>query len=786
MSDATSANDRVHAGQEGNAQVQATGGAGVTRRAKATGGAGVTRRAVVGGAAAALAGTAVGQQAQAAETLKSLFGAIVGSVSGQESATADGSLASATPAAASARPSLGAALAQAVDPQVAPAVPDYTVEPDLSNVLIGNFYLADELIPLLAANGFAVDARWGGMEFFEAYESNRYNVAPNFVTVDSLAHTYHLYFSYLMKGVEKTGLAPMLTQLSQTMLSRCIEQLGVLTETAWEPASRIACAFFGVGSALLDPAATMVPEVVLETVQSELALIQEAQGPELSPLTGINIDYSQFAPRGYYEGDSVLESYFRAMQWYGQVHFAQKDEDLDRAAALITLALTGEAKTSWDAIYAVTSFFAGASDDAGICEYAPLVEQAFGADATVESVAANDAGWQAFHALTSQVAPAQINSLPVIDAADAAEHEALGEQAQELGFRFMGQRYSLDADILQTLIYRSVGANGAGELRTLPNALDVPAAFGSDEALGILTELGATGYDGYTDQMDALRTDIAQAGGDLWSASLYANWLHMLEPLVDTHGAGWPMFMRTAQWARKDLQSFLGSYTELKHDTVLYTKQAMAEAGGGEFEADDRGYVEPQPVFFARLAALAQTTADGLAGFGLLNETDAYYLGILQSLASQLQNIATEELQNITPTDEEFELIRGIGAQLEEFWFQVSRDEAGTDLFMSSAFPAALVTDIATDSSGSVLQVATGKVSTMYVIVPVAGELRLASGPVFRFYQFTQPISERLTDQQWRWMLGIQADENGQYAQEKPAQTEGWTSGFQLDESAAL
>ncbi len=33
--------------------------------------------------------------------------------------------------------------------------------------------------------------------FFEIYEMNRYSQIPNFVTVDSLMHTYHLYFSYL-------------------------------------------------------------------------------------------------------------------------------------------------------------------------------------------------------------------------------------------------------------------------------------------------------------------------------------------------------------------------------------------------------------------------------------------------------------------------------------------------------------------------------------------------------------------------------------------------------------
>lgn len=52
---------------------------------------------------------------------------------------------------------------------------------------------------------------------------------------------------------------------------------------------------------------------------------------------------------------------------------------------------------------------------------------------------------------------------------------------------------------------------------------------------------------------------------------------------------------------KKNLESFLGSYTELKHDTVLYSKQMLAEMGGGMEEMDDRGYVEPEPEIFHAL-----------------------------------------------------------------------------------------------------------------------------------------------------------------------------------------
>ena len=337
------------------------------------------------------------------------------------------------------------------------------------------------------------------------------------------------------------------------------------------------------------------------------------------------------------------------------------------------------------------------------------------------------------------------------------------------GFRFMGQRFSIDAAIMQELVYNRVSENAAGEQRLLPDALDVPAAFGSDVALAILDEQGATGFAGYTEKMESLRAGIDQATDDLWTASLAAQWLAMLRPLLTVKGEGYPPFAQGEAWARRNLVAFAGSYAELKHDTVLYAKQVMAEAGGGPLEErDDRGYVEPEPEFFGRLAALVDATSKGLSSLGLLGEADASNLSILQQLSAQLETIARKELRNEVPTTEEFDLIRAYGAQLEHFWQEVCKDDAEDDMFTTRDFPSAIVTDIATDPNGLVLQIGTN-LSTVYAIVPVEGVLRVASGAAFSFYQFEQPIDQRLTDHTWRQMLGIAALEDGTYIYD-PAQ----------------
>lgn len=636
-----------------------------------------------------------------------------------------------------------------------------------------DWYFDESWYDLLRENLFFI-APGGSDEFYQIYETNRYDLDPSFVTVDSLMHTYHLYFSHLLKTTERTSLAAAVDRLGQLMLAASLEQAEQAKGTAWEDAAWRNVALFAVPASLAGHWA-LVPEQVGELVDRETQLVEEAAGIATCDVTGVELDYSQFAPRGYYEGDEALERYFRVMMWYGQLSYLQRDEDLDRSAALLTCALEGEALELWEALYAVTAFFAGASDDNGYYEYKPLLDEAFGKDATTADLLASADGFARFHELTETAKAPQINSIPTDDEGTDAD-----KLDSARSFRLMGQRFSLDAAIMQRLVYNQVGENPDGAKRMLPDALDVPAALGSDEALAILEGRGATAFEGYADHMQTMRAGMAEAPADLWRASLYSQWLHTLQPLLNEESDAAPPFMRSQAWLRKDLLSYLGSYAELKHDTVLYAKQVMAEMGGGpEEERDDRGYVEPEPVVFGRLAALTQATAEGLAGYGMLGDEDATNLARLSDLADQLATIATKELAGELPTDDEFELIRSYGGQLEHFWQEVYKDEADDEYFTSREFPAAVVTDIATDPNGSCLELATGRVADLYVIVPIDGQLRIARGGVFSFYQFPWPLNDRLTDSAWRQMLDDSWSSSGEVGSGNGIFPEDWTEGFQ-------
>ncbi len=661
-----------------------------------------------------------------------------------------------------------------VSVNISPKIPAYSVNNDLGNVSnAGDFTFSTEAKSLLVKNAFVVKPSYNN-EFFPLYESNRYSYTPNFITTDSILHNYHLMFDFLLKQLEEQKLAAELKQLSASMLSESLSQYNNLKGTEWENAAKRNVGFFAVGNKLLDSSVS-IPSIVVNEVNQELAFIEAHQGIEISPVINIggnaNVldalkeDYSQYIPRGHYDKTEQLKAYFKSMMWYGRLTFRLKNDDEIKSGILITVALNkGVNQTGWNKIYEPVNFFVGKSDDITYYQFKDLVEKVYGASATIQAVSSDKNKFVSFVDETKTLEPPQINSMPIFNSQIQPDREK-----EIKGFRFMGQRFTIDASIFQRLIDRETPD------RMLPKGLDIPSAMGSKEALNILTQLGETNYDKYSENMSKMQTYISKLPTENWTQNLYWGWLYQLRPLLDVKQSGYPMFMQNVAWLRKDLNTFLGSWTELKHDTILYAKQVYSEmgAGGPPEKKDDRGYVEPNPYVYARLASLLKMTNEGLEIRGFLTPSMKDNLGKMEQLVMSLKTISEKELNNERLIDDEYELIRSYGGQLENFWLEVNKDESA---FKESSNqrdylnenPAAIVTDVATNPNGQVLEEGTGKIFEIYVVIPIDGELRIAKGGVYSYYEFTWPMSDRLTDKKWREML------NSGQAPELPS----WTNAF--------
>ncbi|WP_206459227.1 DUF3160 domain-containing protein [Anaerovorax sp. IOR16] len=662
-------------------------------------------------------------------------------------------------------------------------VPEYTVLPGLDNIVnknqfkygtndVGDYYfalqLSDEAANRIEQNGFVVIDSLNHNEYYSQYESNRYDYIPSFITTDSVVHTFHLMYDYVLKDVERSSLMLCLKKLSYNMAKASYQQYLELKGTEFENAAFRNVAFFCVGGKLLDSDFTVKKEVV-DLVDKEIALIEAHEGIKKSPLINFgqifmspidyySVDYSQFIPRGHYTQSEELQDYFKASMWYGQMTLRSAYPDEVRSALLMTSAIqTVENSQDWNTIFQTINFFVGECDDITPVDYTQSLSDIYGDDVASLPVVTDKIKFEQTLEVIKDLPSPTINSIPVYeDTIQPNRDKAI------TGFRFLGQRFTIDASIFQRLIDRET------KYRMLPNALDVPAAFGSDEAYNILkSDYSVDKYPDYDGNLGNVREYISTVKDDVWTSNLYWSWLNMLHPLASNiDRTGYPFFMQNVAWTRKELNTFLGSWTELKHDTLLYAKQPMAERGGGGDEPplppDDRGYVEPNPELFGRLALLVSQTRDGLTVANLITDETADALENLYGVANKLTEISQKELAYKKLTSEEYDFIRNYGGELEHIWDAAKKDElealeaqygyADKDSYLYE-HPDAIVADVATDPNGFILEEATGFAKTIVVAFPRDEGVVLGVGLVYSQYEFTVPIDKRMTDEEWHQAL---------------------------------
>jgi len=638
--------------------------------------------------------------------------------------------------------------------------------------------LSESQRAMLSQNGFVVAAPEDNpnrmlSEFYQGYERTRYGNVPAFITTDSVFHVYHLVFDKMLRDLERDMFIPILKELTSSMIATAKTQYDQLVGSPLEEAALRNLAYFSVAGALLQTG-DQIPDAARELVDAEMALIMATSGIEYSPIFNYEgqpkdmqyiEDYSQYIPRGHYTLGPELEMYFRAMMWYGRMNYRLKDRMEVQRALMITKALRetttpsgNSALTLWQNIYDPTVFIVGKADDLGVHEFGVISDAVFGA-APELTLFADEALLTSFIETARQLPPPQVNSMWVWvwqDQDDVTQ-----------GFRFMGQRFTLDQYVFGQVMWDNVGT--ISEPRDLPKALDFFAAQGSELAFNLLHEMGENSYVNYDTQMTKVTAEVATLELDSWTQNLYWSWLYALQPIFEPKGEAFPAFMQTDAWARKDLQTALSSWTELKHDTILYSKQIMAEMGGGPGEPPPHGYVEPNPEAYARLLALAQMTYDGLQVRGLLGQNTMANLNNLIDELQFLLDISQREMAGAAITEDDYWRIKYYGGWLESMTV-ASADPMGDGYtaYLEDQ-KSALVADVATGIN-RVLEEGVGYPTYIYVVLPDE-PYRVGIGVVYTYYEFIVAPSDRMTDQTWQAKL-----ESGQ----APAQPE-WTQAFISD-----
>jgi hypothetical protein len=466
----------------------------------------------------------------------------------------------------------------------------------------------------------------------------------------------------------------------------------------------------------------------------------------------------------------------------------------------------------WKRIYNITSFMVGFSDDLGPYEYGEVLQKAFSEE---NSKINSDRLVEKYDQLKEMIGHYPYN--PKIYSGLGAcellmpcppltekEIQDLKMQARELlkqtkGFRMMGQRFTLDSWLFSEIVSPYSGEyNGPNfplptaekpltfswnddyeefrnnrpftwvktevaacpppatrEVRGFPRGLDLMALLGSERAWEILEISGDTQYSGYGKKFLELKDNIDSFRQEDWFKNLYLNWLYVLKSLHSEVCESYPTFMQTTAWQDKQLNTALASWAQLRHDTILYVKQSytMAERGG-MFRLPVVGYVEPVPEFYCRLLNLTNMTMEGFRELVPQEELDnlrieaglSRFVEILQ----RLLDISKKELTNTPLEESDYDFIENFGSISASLIGTIAGGDINPDSLKS-----VMIADVHTEgNTKKVLEEGTGFIKTAIVAYKLPQEhIVLGVGPVFSYYEFKQPMSERLTDEAWREIL---------------------------------
>lgn len=674
---------------------------------------------------------------------------------------------------------------------------------------------------LFLTNGFVVSERLGSDRFAGLFYRLFNDDLPVFVSADSVLHAWHFSYEHILSELEETHLAPVLRTMLDEMAGRLATVPDAVRHGPLRDSLGDADYFLAVARSLF--AGNQVPsffgsDAGVTRTLAAIANYEQHLTPPGFEIFGTNrlMDFAQFKVRGYYDRSVQLSRYFQAFMWTARIDLRmlqanpspQSLRELGTAVVL-SLLLEGSGHAGdWQELDSLLRLFVGRADQMTFAHLKPLLDAA--SITSLDSVTSSNQ----LAALQQAIVNGGLG-LQLIPG-DAYLTPFGPEEAQlPRSFALTGQRFVPDGWTMAEVTFDRIhwpqdvpGMTVFGKvLRRVPSALDAVYAVLGNREIGweisqrmLAPRTPGNFRDGfpYAHNLEALAGTFNRMALSAWQDSIYTRWLYALRALSEpTTGTPFPEAMRTRPWVMRTLNTQLASYTELKHDTLLYAKQPYAATFLCDYPA---GFIEPVPEFWRRMREMAEATAAILTNAPVsgtvwinrnpapgplppvsvdLGQRYAARVNFCTNFAfvmARLQEMARKELGQESFTQAETDFIRGLMNRQDHVYSGPSYDgwypglyyrdyalQTGTADENGSNKPDPLVADIFTappdqiDPVGGVLHEATGSVDLLLIAVDNGPDRMIYAGPVMSHYEFLVPGPQlrRLTDSDWSFMYSL-------------------------------
>ena len=612
----------------------------------------------------------------------------------------------------------------------------------------------------LSHNGFYIETLRPDYEIYVDDMADLYSDSSVgeqvFVTTDIFLHSYHLIFDRMLQDIEEKKFLPAAKSLSQGLAKTSENEIKKASSSAPAVHEALLCdlLYFSVAAKALDPS-FVIPTAVRPQAEALVARINAGEGelPSTQNFLGFGKeDFTQYKVRGHYAKNAALQRYFRGMMWYGRHNFLLSDKTQTLAAILLPhLVDQAREESRFNSMDGVVNYLIGRQDKYTLTGYRSVNRKVFGTETPgINEVSENlDANLAAFQRMAWTDLPA-----PRIVSAQTGMGMTQEERLRATaGLKFLGQRYVLDAFIMNQLTSPSVGDNQ--NPRNLPSALDVMMLLSSQAATDLQEKQQKEHrWLNYDSQIAKLKGD-AEAQLDKRS-TFYEQFLYGLKTLFLPTSSK-QLFTLGEPWQNKNLNAGLASWTELKHDTILYAEQSAAEMGGGEefqippfIPPGPKGYVEPNPAFFHQLTAAIDQMLGSLKSTNFVTDEYVDKFTRFRDLAHRAEEVAHKEIAGQPLTPDDYDWIKELRYSFDR---SLLLPRGSDEIKDPSLLQMALVADVATDAvSGRVLEEGIGTPQRIIVVVKDAfGGTRLTVGYVYSWYEFIS--NRRWNDAEWKKII---------------------------------
>lgn len=628
-------------------------------------------------------------------------------------------------------------------------------------------------------NGFVVSERLGGYSFGELYYAVYTRDLPVFISSDSVLHAWHRSYDAMLEELELTYLRASLDAILTTMhdaLPKAKTEYGdgVLKDSVLD-----ADYFLAVARSLLKDGAVATKLDQDDRVNKTLAAVK-AEGMHDFDLFGRarKMDFSQFKPRGHYETKPELRTYFKAMMWCGRTDLRiaggsdatgalSSARELGASMVLLDLLRKAGKEEAWRQFDRCIQTFVGRTDSATFDDLARVATAA--KIKTPADLKTDDDLKKLATAVKEMGTGAQDIRGDVYIAPGGS-----GKVSLPQSFTVLGQKFVIDSWVTAKTVFDDITWDREKVARRVPSGVDVAfAALGNNHVVPNLVERIESGSHPQRDKkpyqhnLAAVRNVLDSLDAKAWDDTIYMQWLKTLRTLSAPGDEKLPEVMRTREWGLKQTNTQMASWTQLRHDTILYVKQSYTAGTLCYYPA---GFVEPVVPFWAQMDAMASRSASLLEETPFpdaVKATQTRQVRFLRAFATQmgkLRAVAEKQLAQKELTADEKKVLedvmqivhpRGSGGGGPQYtgWYPALFYRERKDCVKWDALVADVHTDVPSPlhrDPGSVLHQGVGNVDLMIVAIDNGKDRVVYVGPTMSHYEFETPNAVRKTDKEWK------------------------------------